>query len=416
MTTENLSLIEKIQNLFKGKEKSPDEDRNISEIITSKNYPLEVHKIETIDGYILTIYRIPSSKNGITTDSKKPPILFQHGILDSSDGFICNKEENCLPFILANKGYDIWLSNSRGNKHSKEHKKYSVNDFEFWQFSLHEMGLYDLPSIIEYINDKNKSGERIIYIGHSQGTAMLFAALTSQCEYFKQYIKLFIALAPIARITHMSSGILTSLENLNAHKLFKIIKMYEILPEDRFGMSSISSFFNNKFSGLTNFSLSLISDEKSNENNDPIQLGVFLKHFPSGTSLKALIHFVSIFKNKEFVHYDYGKEANMFIYKQTEPLPYNLKNIIDFPIMLLGGVDDMLSTPNDVNWLNQQIQNNVIYFNIFPNMGHASFLIGKNVEWFQVPLKIIEEKFKFSDNFKNFNKGIKKPVPQGIVD
>ena len=53
---------------------------------------------------------------------------------------------------------------------------------------------------------------------------MLFAALTSQCEYFKQYIKLFIALAPIARITHMSSGILTSLENFNAHELFKIIK------------------------------------------------------------------------------------------------------------------------------------------------------------------------------------------------
>ena len=229
-------------------------------------------------------------------------------------------------------------------------------------------------------------------------------------------MKLFIALAPIARITHMGSGILTSLENLNAHKLFKVIKMYEILPEDRFGMSSISSFFNNKFSGLTNFSLSLISDEKSNENNDPIQLGVFLKHFPSGTSLKALIHFVSIFKNKEFVHYDYGKEANMFIYKQTEPLPYNLKNIIDFPIMLLGGEDDMLSTPNDVKWLSEQIKNNVIYYNTFPNMGHASFLIGKSINWFDTPLKIIEEKFKFSDNFKDFNKGIKKPVPKGIFD
>ena len=410
MSSENMSFIERIQNVFKGKEKSPDEDRNMSEIITSKNYPVEIHKIETIDGYILTTYRIPSSRKDIKTDSKKPPVLFQHGILDSSDGFISNKEERCLPFILANKGYDVWISNSRGNKHSKEHKKYSTNDFEFWQFSLHDLGLYDLPSIIEYIMDKNKSGERIIYFGHSQGTAMLFAALCSQCEYFKQYIKLFIALAPIARITHMSSGILTSLENLNAHKLFKIIKMYEILPEDKNSMT-VSSFFNNKFSGLTNFSLSLVCDEKSSDDNDPIQLGVFLKHFPSGTSLKSLIHFISIFKNKDFVHYDYGKEANMVIYNQKEPLPYNLKNIIDFPIMLLGGEDDMLSTPNDLNWLYQQIQNNVIYFKIFPNMGHASFLIGKSVDWFNIPLNIIEEKFKFSDNSESFNKGIQKPVP-----
>ena len=60
MSLENMSFIERIQNVFKGKEKSPDEDRNMSEIITSKNYPVEIHKIETIDGYILTTYRIPT--------------------------------------------------------------------------------------------------------------------------------------------------------------------------------------------------------------------------------------------------------------------------------------------------------------------------------------------------------------------
>ena len=81
--TENISLLEKIQNVFKGKERSPDENKKITEIITSKNYPVEIHKIETIDGYILTTYRIPSSRKDIKTDSKKPPVLFQHGILDS---------------------------------------------------------------------------------------------------------------------------------------------------------------------------------------------------------------------------------------------------------------------------------------------------------------------------------------------
>jgi lysosomal acid lipase/cholesteryl ester hydrolase len=402
--------MDAIKNLFKSKtEKSPDEDLSITEIITSKNFKVESHTIQTQDGYLLTIYHIPP----LTESQKSPPILFQHGLLDSSDGWVCNTKERSLPFILSSKNYDIWISNSRGNKHSKKHIKYSDKDFEFWQFSLHDMGLYDLPSILEYIMERNKSGERIIYFGHSQGTAMLFAALTTQCDYFRQYIKLFVALAPIARITHMSSNILTGLENFNAHEVLKLTKFYEILPEDK-SSGYISSFFNKNFSWLTNFGLSLVCDEKSSEDNDQKQLGVFLKHFPSGTSLKTLIHFVSIYKHKEFVHYDYGKEANMFIYGQREPVIYDLSKINDFPIMLVCGEDDMLATPNDVKWLYEQIKNNVIYFNIFPNMGHASFLIGKDILWFNSILDIIETKFKFCDEGKNFYKGINKPEHKSV--
>ena len=216
-------------NLFKSKEKSPDEDLSIIEIVKSKEYEIETHLIETVDGYILTIFHIPP-KN---ISEKAPPVLFQHGLLDSSDGWICNGKEKSLPLILSNKNYDIWISNSRGNKYCKKHIKYTDKDFEFWQFSLHDMGLYDLPCILEYIMERNKSGERIIYFGHSQGTAMLFSALTSHCDYFRQYIKLFVALAPIARITHMSSHLLTGLENLNAHQVLKAAKVYEVLPEDK---------------------------------------------------------------------------------------------------------------------------------------------------------------------------------------
>ena len=393
------------KNLFKSKtEKSPDEDLSITEIIKSKNYKVETHRVETPDGYILTIFHIP----GLEEVEKSPPVLFQHGLLDSSDGWVCNTKERSLPLILSSKNYDVWISNSRGNKHSKNHIKYSDKDFEFWQFSLHDMGLYDLPCILEYIMERNKSGERIIYFGHSQGTAMLFSALTSNCEYFKQYIKLFVALAPIARITHMSSNILTGLENFNAHEVLKFTNIYEVLPEYK-SSGTITSFFNKNFSWLTNFGLSLVCDEKSSEDNDQKQLGVFLKHFPSGTSLKALIHFVSIYKHKEFIHYDYGEEANMFIYGQREPLIYDLSKINNFPIMLVCGEDDMLATPNDVKWLYEKIKSNVIYFNIFPHMGHASFLIGKDIFWFNSILAIIEKKFKFCDIGKNFYLDIKKP-------
>ena len=52
--------MDAIKNLFKSKtEKSPDEDLSITEIITSKNFKVESHTIQTQDGYLLTIYHIP---------------------------------------------------------------------------------------------------------------------------------------------------------------------------------------------------------------------------------------------------------------------------------------------------------------------------------------------------------------------
>ena len=70
---------------------------------------------------------------------------------------------------------------------------------------------------------------------------------------------------------------------------------------------------NKHFSSLSNWGVSLISDGESSIANDPKQLGVYMKHFPCGTSLKTLNHFIQIFKSKIFTMFDYKADANMFI-------------------------------------------------------------------------------------------------------
>ena len=42
-----------------------------------------------------------------------------HGLLGSSDTFIINDEDKALAFVLANRCYDVWIGNNRGNKHGK---------------------------------------------------------------------------------------------------------------------------------------------------------------------------------------------------------------------------------------------------------------------------------------------------------
>ena len=78
-------------------------------------------------------------------------------------------EPNVAPaFVLARKGYDVWLGNNRGNRFSQKHSTLNPKQKLFWQFDWEEMGTYDTPAVIDYIlNLTNQS--KISYIGHSEG-------------------------------------------------------------------------------------------------------------------------------------------------------------------------------------------------------------------------------------------------------
>ena len=393
------SFRAKIKDFFKSKpkekgEKNPlvlDEKRTIEEIIIAKGFKCEKHFVKTEDGYTLTLFRIPGGKN-IEDGSILPPVLLQHGVFDSSDGWVCNGEDHSIAFVMANHNFDVWLSNSRGNKYCKSHDKFEANSFEFWQFSFHELGLYDVPAVIKYIREVNKSGEKIIYFGHSQGTSLMFSGLAQKFDFYKENLKLFVALAPVARLTNLGSTLLSILSTISIHKLIKKAKVYEMCPQTE-GTKKLINFMEKHANGLTNFFLGLISDSHSKECNDQNSLAVYLKHYPCGCSLKCLIHFVQIIKSKKFIYFDYRKEANFAMYKQKKPPEYDLSVIKDFPIMLICGDKDKLASPNDVRWLNDELKSNVIYFKVLNNMGHLSFMCAKDFSWFDEPLNIILNEF-----------------------
>ena len=50
-------------------------------------------------------------------------------------------------------GYDVWMGNSRGNKHSRKHVKYNPDkDRMFWEFTFQHMADEDLPAMFTYVN------------------------------------------------------------------------------------------------------------------------------------------------------------------------------------------------------------------------------------------------------------------------
>jgi pimeloyl-ACP methyl ester carboxylesterase len=175
----------------------------ISRIYKNK-MKFEEHKIQTIDGYILTCWRIPGKQTELTRENERQPIILQHGLLDSSYGWIFFDSDKLLVYQLIEEGYDVWIPNSRGNIFSKEHVNYTHYDYEkqnskFWDFSFHEMAVYDLKAIVGYIKYIT-SADKISYIGHSQGSAIFFVSYMTDPEFINNNIKAFASLGTIGSV------------------------------------------------------------------------------------------------------------------------------------------------------------------------------------------------------------------------
>ena len=139
----------------------------------------------------------------------RQPVLMLHGVVGSSQdftftgpGFNNQSDGNVtgkgIPFQLVDTNkYDVWMMNARGNPYSKQHLWLDAEtEPDFWNFSFEEIGKYDLPACIDYLQKERKDKEKVMLIGYSQGTTVATFGLSELPNYFDKKVSLFIALAP----------------------------------------------------------------------------------------------------------------------------------------------------------------------------------------------------------------------------
>ncbi|KAL4458518.1 hypothetical protein ABPG75_013383 [Micractinium tetrahymenae] len=116
-----------------------------SDVILREGYPLEQHSVTTQDGYVLQMHRIP--RHGA-----RDVAFFQHGVLDTSLGWVSNGVVGSAAFAAYDAGFDVWLGNSRSNA-PRLHLDAEKQSSRYWRYSINEMGICDISAAITHIHN-----------------------------------------------------------------------------------------------------------------------------------------------------------------------------------------------------------------------------------------------------------------------
>ncbi|CAK9822142.1 Lipase 3 [Anthophora retusa] len=377
------------------------------ELITTHGYVPETHQIWTEDGYCLVVHRIlppkvhknsyhDRSKDNveILNDKKtieyanyevsrkeQVPVLIYHGLLSSSADWVLLGPSKALAYMLCDNGYDVWLGNARGNAYSRKHKQYTTKDREFWNFSWHEIGYYDLPATIDYILEQTGHTE-LKYVGYSQGTTAFYVMASEKSEY-NQKVKGMISLAPIAFLSNHRSPLLRVI--VPFYGLMEwgsaYCNMHHWFARNRLQTRTFGTIFQNASDGFTKtFWLcwfSLIAGFNSDQ-LEKSMLSLILRHFPAGSSAKQIIHYCQSILSGSFCKFDYGTTQNLKIYGSTQPPNYDLEKV-KTPIAIFYSENDFLTDPADVNQLIDKLPNVMETKKIeYSKFNHIDYMWGRD--------------------------------------
>ncbi|XP_053167025.1 lipase member M-like [Hemicordylus capensis] len=342
----------------------------ISEIIQYWGYPSEEYEVLTADGYYLQVDRIPYGRHSPVPTGPRPVVFLVHGILVEGRCWISNLPSNSLGFVLADAGYDIWILNNRGTTWSRRHQNLTIDQEEFWDFSFHEMAIYDVPAAINFILQKTKQ-EALYYIGHSQGGSIGLIAF-SVMPQLAQKVKLFLCFAPAYKLVHLKGPYYIFLSFPEV--LTRLIwgnKEYCILSNKLKAKTTKAC----SYSVIDRLCLKVIFafEGRTGQNLNVSRADVYAGIFPDFTSVKTVIHWGQVFKSSEFKYFDYGNK-NKAVYNKTTPPFYNIEDMI-VPTAVWNGGKDIVESKKDIELLLTRI-NHLAFHKYIPEWHHMDYVVG----------------------------------------
>ncbi|XP_049938814.1 lipase 3-like [Schistocerca serialis cubense] len=372
------------------------------QLVDQYGYVVEEYHVTTEDGYVLTLHRMPpralsqqkeeeespmsfwrllvpwdDAQSKGSANVSHPPVMVQHGLMGSSADWTLPGPTRGLPYILVDEGYDVWLGNTRGNIYSRNHTTlHPVRDKQkFWNFSWHEMGVYDLPTCIEHIL-RVTGQKRLFYIGYSQGTTAFFVMGSERPDMCPK-VRAMLAMAPVAFMSHVRSPLIRMAARFDGMltALVNHLGMHELVPHSEFleGLGATICRSKAVYKDVCTNLLFLMAGYSSKHLNSTL-LPLIMGHTPAGAAMKQLMHYgQEINSAGRFRKFDYGLR-NPEVYGCPSPPDYVLSRV-EVPVALFHSRNDWLAATQDVMKLYEHLPMRIGMFPIEdPEFTHLDFM------------------------------------------
>lgn len=342
------------------------------ERVEERGQECSTREARTEDGYLLSLHRIHSPGLGYG-----PPVLLIHGLLSASDQWLLYGRDHDLPSILADKGYDVWLGNLRGNVYSRKHIKLNPDTPEFWNFSLHEHGYYDIPAMVDLIRLET-GHKKVFYVGYSVGGTIFFVMGAARPDYNAK-IRAAMIIAPYVFTPVKLSKLVQTVFNIifSVMRQWRTLQVFEVFPRSQTALA-INKWFCNSDSKLFPLCLQVYDHVfgTSKELNENVIYDI-ISTFRAGSSAKTLNHVAQIMYSNSLKYYDYeNDEENLKAYGKVSPPEYNLTKITA-PISLHYSAEDNFMNTESVEKLGKKLPSFIGSFVVpAPKFNHIDYLTG----------------------------------------
>ncbi|SPP74295.1 lipase 3 [Drosophila guanche] len=351
-------------------------------LVRGQGYEIQEHTVQTSDGYILTMHRIPYSKN-TGYDGVRPVVFLMHGLLCSSSDWVLGGTHSGLAYLLSEAGYDVWMGNARGNTYSKKHATKTPLLQPFWNFEWHDIGIYDLPAMMDYVL-YTTGADQLSYVGHSQGTTSFFV-LNSMIPRFKSRIRSAHLLAPVAWMEHMESPLAVVGGPLlgQPNAFVELFGSAEFLPNTQL-MNLLGGLLCSDQSisqVICTNSLFLLGGWNSPYLNETL-IPEIMATTPAGCSVNQIFHYLQEYNSGYFRQFDYGSSRNKKEYGSKTAPDYDVAGI-NVPTYLYYSDNDYFASLIDVDRLRYVMDPNSLrsaYRLPETKWNHLDFLWGLNVK------------------------------------
>ncbi|CAH1379419.1 unnamed protein product [Tenebrio molitor] len=363
---------------------NPDVDNNITNIIQRHATSPETHQVQTQDGFILSLFRIPR-------ENPRGVILFQHCYLCDARIWVTQHNES-IAFLFWRAGYDVWLGNSRGNFYSKRHATLSPSDGEFWNYSFFELGYYDVHASVEYIK-ATTNHSKIIFMGYSLGGSAGLVYSSMRPEDATKSLRIIVSIAAATHFRYafgpmeFVTSFIFKMQSFNNHTGIYSIGRYDSWGLKFFRISHRLFPFKKYLPYAISFFFGWTPDEM-----DPSYSNLMISQFGSESSLNIIYHGYQQRLLGIFQAYDYGEIKNMRLYGSTNPLLYPLEKI-KVPVFLVYSYDDWFCHYKDNELVHNRLPEEAkIYGKLaVKGINHVDFAYGKrrNQEVYNKILKVL---------------------------